>query len=93
MKQAIISFSFYTPSGTCLMALDLIVVLNSVSGLKYPFVRYFIGQVYNKIKDKQILLNFINFTSLGSFISLNGEVVCNRHEITIFSKIKFISSN
>ena len=53
---------------------------------KNHFVRFSIGQVYNKVKDKQTLLNFINFTSLGSFISLNGDVVFNRHEITIFPK-------
>ena len=33
--KTIISISFYTPSGNCLMAFDLTVVLNSVSGVKY----------------------------------------------------------
>ena len=54
------------------MPLDLIVVHNSVSGVKYQFLLDFsIGRVYNKFKYKQILLNCINFTTPGSFISLN----------------------
>ena len=46
------------------------VILYSISGVKYDFVdRFPIGHVYNKVKDKQTLLNLINYTSLGSFIS------------------------
>ena len=47
----------------------------------------------NKVKDKQVLLNFVNLISLGSLISLNRDDVFNRHEITFFFKITFISSN
>ena len=61
---------FKTLYDNCLMALDLKVVLNSASGVKIIFVRFSIDHVYNKVKDIQISLNFINFTSLGSFISL-----------------------
>ena len=49
-----------------MISLDVRVILNSISGVKYNFVvRSPIGHVYNKVKDKQILLNLINYTSLG----------------------------
>ena len=76
----------------CLMALNLIVVLNSVSGVKYHFCSILIGHVYNIVKDRQILLNIINFRSLGNFISLKREHVFNRQEI-FSSQRKYISSN
>ena len=76
------------------MVIDLIVVTHGVFGVKYHFCSFFsIGHVYNKVKDTQILLNVINFTSLGSFILLKRVAVFNRHKITIFSKIKIISTN
>ena len=35
--------------------------------MKYHFVvRFTIGHVYDKVKDKQILLNYLRYTSLGS---------------------------
>ena len=59
-----------------LIARDLRVILNSISGVKYNIVvRFPIGHVYNKVKDKHILLNFINsYISLGSFISLKRKL-------------------
>ena len=44
-----IFISFYTTSDICLMALAVIVVLNSVSGVNIIFVRFPIGHVYNKV--------------------------------------------
>ena len=41
--------------------LDLGVIHNNISGVKYHFVVIFlICHVYNKVKDKQILLNSLN---------------------------------
>ena len=43
-----------------LISLDLRVILNKISGVKCNFVvRFPLGHVYNKVKDKHILLNSI----------------------------------
>ena len=78
-----------------LIARDLRVILNSISGVKYNIVvRFPIGHVYNKVKDKHILLNFINsYISLGSFISLKRKLCLIGMKQPFFSKRKFISSN
>ena len=48
---------------------DLRVMLNNISGVKHHFVvRFQICNVYNKVEDKQILLNILNYTSLESFL-------------------------
>ena len=70
------------------MALDLIVVLNSLSGVKYHFCSFSMGHLYNIVKVKQILLSFQNFTSHGIFIYLKREYVFNRHERTIVPKTR-----
>ena len=49
-------------------------------------VRLLKRHVYSKVNDKQILHNFRNVISLGSFISLKREDVYNRHEMSVFSK-------
>ena len=42
-------------------------LLNNISEVKYHFVvRFSICNVLNKVEDKQILLNSINYTSLES---------------------------
>ena len=46
-----------------------------------------IGHEYNKVKDKQIMLNSLNYTSLGSlFHSLTKKIdaMFDRQEVTIF---------
>ena len=61
---------------TVLISLDLRVILNSMSGVKYHFVaRFVIGKVYNKVKDNLILLKSTKLTSLGSFVSLKRKTV------------------
>ena len=50
-----------------LISFELRVILNKIFGVKYHFlVRFPEGHVYNKVKDKQILLNSLNCTSPGS---------------------------
>ena len=72
-----------------LISLDLRVILIKLSGVKYHFVvRFLIGHVYDKVKDKQILLNSLNYTSLGSLFHLKREDMFYRHYILIFVQKK-----
>ena len=49
------------------ISLDLRVIFRNISDIKYHFVvRFPIGYVDNKIKDKHILLNCLNYKSVGS---------------------------
>ena len=43
--------------------------------------------LYNKVKDKQILLNFLNYTSLKVYFIKKGTVV-GRHKGAFFQKKK-----
>ena len=50
---------------------SLRVILNNISEIKYHFVvRISICNVYNKVEDKQIVLNSLNYTSLESLFHL-----------------------
>ena len=77
-----------------LISLDSRVVLNNIFGVNYNFVvRFPIGHVYNEVEGKQLLLNSLSFTSLGSLFHQKKETVFDRHELTIFFKRKCVSSN
>ena len=55
--------------------------------MKYHFVvRFTIGYVYDKVKDKQIVLNYLNYTSLGSLFHLK-KAAFDRHCITICQNV------
>ena len=61
------SVSFYTPYDNCFDITDFKVILNNIYEVKYHFViRFSICNVQNKVEDKQILLNSLNYTSLES---------------------------
>ena len=49
--------------------------------------------MYISTLNKKILLNSINYTSLGSFFHLKEEAVFDSHEVTIFPEQKCISCN
>ena len=58
-----------------LISLDLIVKLNNIFGVNYHFVvRFPIGHVQNEVKDKQILINSLSVTSLGSLFRLKRKM-------------------
>ena len=66
-----------------LVSFDLRVIRN-IFGVKYHFaVRFPICHVYNKLKDKQILL----YSSLGMFF-IKKEAAFDKHEINIFYRKK-----
>ena len=70
-----------------LISLDLRVIHIKISGVIYHFVvRFPIGHVYDEVKDKHILLNSLNYTSLGSLFHFKREDVFDRHYIIIFLK-------
>ena len=59
--------AFKHPLIIVLISFELRVILNKIFGVKYHFLVGFPeGHVYNKFKDRQILLNSLNYTSLGS---------------------------
>ena len=53
---------------------DLRIIANNISGVKYHFVvRFSICNICNKVEDRQILLNILNYISLESlFLRLIG---------------------
>ena len=65
-------------------------MLNNISGVKHHFVvRFQICNVYNKVDNKQILLNILNYTSLESFLhKKKGGAVSDRHKGAFFSQEK-----
>ena len=65
-------------------------MLNKISGVKYNFaVRFLICNVCNKVEDKRILLDILNYTSLESLFHLKrGEAVFDRHKGAFFQNKK-----
>ena len=59
------------------------ILTNTISGIKYRCVaRFPIDHVHNKDKTKQILLNSLKYTSLGSLLQFETEAVFDRHQAT-----------
>ena len=73
-----------------LISTDLRAILTkTISGIKYHcVVRFPIGYVYNKGKKKQLLLNSLKYTSLGSLLHFKTDTVSDRHQAINFSKRK-----
>ena len=69
--------AFKTSHGNCFDITNFRVILN-ISEVKYHFVvRFSICNVLNKVEDKQILLNSLNYTSLEIyFIKKWGGGLC-----------------
>ena len=69
------------------ISLHIRVILNNISGVNYHVgIQFPICHVYSQVIRKQILLNSLNYTSLGSFFHLKKEAAFDRHEVTIFPK-------
>ena len=56
-------------------------------------VCFLIDHVYNKVKYKHILLNALKYTPLDSLFHFKKKAVFDRHQATIFPKIRCISSD